>query len=1525
MADVRGGTAAGQLSEGSGYLVAAELVLTARHVVMDPATDEPWERIDVRAGHPLHPPIERRTASVLWMPDEGADVALLLLDAPVAVSGVVRWGSVEGTRPLDYEGLGFPLHAVSYEDGERGIDQLWGVLPPLAPGPGMTWTLVQDNEAPRVPPDGQRAWAGVSGTAVFCGDLLVGVVVLDDVAHGNRRLYALPTRAFAAHLGFTELLERYGGGAPVLEPVDGRPPVPESGHLFEAREFTAARFEGRQRELAALDRFCTAPDGQESGYWRWMAPAWAGKTALMAQFVLHPPAHVDVLAYFVTTRQLQHSDRFAFLAAMGEQLRWYLKDADLDCTSRDRFLQALERAAQAAAQRGRKLLLAVDGLDEDTGVTSASTGYSIAALLPARPHPAARIVLATRPDPPVPSDVPEGHPLHGEEIDHWLEGSPAAGAVRRDAERSLAALLDGGGLGEEVARLTAAAGGGLSATDLAHLTRTAPGRVRQVLGGSVGRSFQRRASRNAADGSPAEALYFFGHRQLQDSALELLSPDELGHYRKRVRDFVKVWRKAGWPSDTPEYALVGYPMLMRTLGDAVRLGRLAIDAARHERLWHATGSDAAALAEIDDAFRLLLSSPRPDLKTAVRLSHRRDVLLRHTGNLPEGIVTLWVALGRTDRAVALARAHPDPVRRVEQLIAIGDTLLEGAEVTTGRDVVVEAAARAQTVTLFSVKDQVRMLTRVARMLARVGEDPTVPLRTAVGLAETITDPGRQSEKFVHLHDGAGPQFEALHLSAAALAEASEACRTGAHTAFTAFAEELADRTEKLADQAARMVRTMYPGSQPGHFVSVARTMARTGRHHRAVELAEAARAMSFRDPGVQGEHLARIAQALAEAGQAERAAAQCQKAAELVRQVPDTTRQAGHLVAVAQCMLATADVPLAHGRRSGERQRCAAHLALEAAALVTGGTDAPDDVLRDVAEVLTSVGRPWEAAEIGRTLTRPQNRIRTLLSAARALADSGEPGNAAALAHDAARTARSLDDVAAKIAWLASAGGVLARTGNRHDASNLSNESSELARVGVKDRPSALTLAWLIDALSRIGTLKRAARLAESLADPAARSDALALTARAYAQAGDLQTATRLTAQSTELTRRGSEAGMDLNLRANAWAEVALALATAGDLRGAADVARDVTTLGDTGFGSMQQPLAGVVQALARAGRTDEAFDLAETLTDTETKADAVARMALALSEAGDIQGAWDLATQAAFLALDPIDPLGTALAIERIVRTLAQSGSKDVFGTEPCLLAHRALDVALTATEPLSDPRILAYITQALIEAGDVRHGVELVALLTDDTDDPEDQAVALSYAAHALALAGRIESAEYWSERAVEQAGDLTGSEAQADVVFNAFRVQLMAGQPLRATTLARTIPDLGLRATALTQASGALLSAGELQAAADAAWSIPDPAERVNALAGMASTLSATGQHSEAAGHLANAAAQARTLADSDRRAEALARVAHAADDEAAGHALLCEALSVGTWTQTLRVIPEVAPELLKTVSALLMDDG
>ncbi|MEU9247232.1 trypsin-like peptidase domain-containing protein [Streptomyces sp. NPDC048385] len=213
LALVRGGEETGFRRVGSGYLVAPRLVLTARHVVEE-RSGSSWARIDVRVGHPQDETWRRR-ASLCWTHPEGRDVALLLLDDAVEVPGdAVRWGLPVGDDPLPYDALGFP--GASAGDGQRRVEHLRGELPALGGGTGDQDRYVLD-QGPA--PGGAKAWAGASGSAVFCRDLLVGVVIHDDVAFENRRLHACPARSFAEEAGFAELVERHGGGRPRLSRV----------------------------------------------------------------------------------------------------------------------------------------------------------------------------------------------------------------------------------------------------------------------------------------------------------------------------------------------------------------------------------------------------------------------------------------------------------------------------------------------------------------------------------------------------------------------------------------------------------------------------------------------------------------------------------------------------------------------------------------------------------------------------------------------------------------------------------------------------------------------------------------------------------------------------------------------------------------------------------------------------------------------------------------------------------------------------------------------------------------------------------------------------------------------------------------------------------------------------------------------------------------------------------------------------------------------------------------------------------
>src|SRR5664279_6163750 len=141
---------------------------------------------------------------------------------------------------------------------------------------------------------------------------------------------------------------------------------------------------GREAELQELVAYCTEPNRGPYVWWR--APAWAGKSALMSTFVLHPPAGVRVVAFFITARLGAQDTREAFTQVVLEQLAELLGQdlpPSLTAATRDAHLLGMvEQAGEACAARGERLILVVDGLDEDRGVTTGQDAHSIAALLP---------------------------------------------------------------------------------------------------------------------------------------------------------------------------------------------------------------------------------------------------------------------------------------------------------------------------------------------------------------------------------------------------------------------------------------------------------------------------------------------------------------------------------------------------------------------------------------------------------------------------------------------------------------------------------------------------------------------------------------------------------------------------------------------------------------------------------------------------------------------------------------------------------------------------------------------------------------------------------------------------------------------------------------------------------------------------------------------------------------------------------------------------------------------------------------
>lgn len=421
----------------------------------------------------------------------------------------------------------------------------------------------------------------------------------------------------------------------------------------QVRRIAPLELIGREPDLRELESFCTT----SANAYRWIrAEAWTGKSALLSWFVLNPPPGVRIVSFFITARLAAQNDRNAFidnvleqlLALLGQEMPPFLTEANREA----HLLALLGQAADTCRARGETLVLLVDGLDEDRGVTTGPHAYSIAALLPARPPPGLRVLVAGRPNPPIPVDVPSHHPLRSPDVVRPLAQSLAAKAERADMERELRHLLAGSQAERDLLGFLTAAGGGLTAVDLAHLTGRTAWEVEDHLRVVTGRSFMR--SPDPYGGQDSLDVFLLGHEELHQTAIDMLGPTLLAQYRNRIHVWAESYRNLGWPQRTPEYLLHGYYSMLSGVGETSRMVACATDPARHDRLSARTGGDMAATAEIAAVQKAILAHPEPDLAAMGRLAVHHERLVARNAELPLHFPALWVHVGRIDRARALA-------------------------------------------------------------------------------------------------------------------------------------------------------------------------------------------------------------------------------------------------------------------------------------------------------------------------------------------------------------------------------------------------------------------------------------------------------------------------------------------------------------------------------------------------------------------------------------------------------------------------------------------------------------------------------------------------------------------------------------------------------------------------------------------------------------------------------------------------------------------------------------------------------
>ena len=236
---------------------------------------------------------------------------------------------------------------------------------------------------------------------------------------------------------------------------------------------------------------------------------------------------------------------------------------DPPVADRDQFYALWGRATERAAETGRPLLLVVDGLDEDIRPTGLP---SVASLLPTLVDGRAHVLVASRPHPELPVDVPDGHPLTPPSIRVDLKPFEGAEELADLARQEIYDLTHGADADTavDVLGLLTAAAGPLSVRDLASLSNDlAPPsaahsrRVRRLVTEQAARSLE-------PVGSTEQPRYQFAHFSLLEYAQateELADPE----YRNRIHRWAERWRDRGWPTSpdvtesTPRYLLDSYP------------------------------------------------------------------------------------------------------------------------------------------------------------------------------------------------------------------------------------------------------------------------------------------------------------------------------------------------------------------------------------------------------------------------------------------------------------------------------------------------------------------------------------------------------------------------------------------------------------------------------------------------------------------------------------------------------------------------------------------------------------------------------------------------------------------------------------------------------------------------------------------------------------------------------------------------------------------------------------------------------
>ncbi|WP_460071329.1 trypsin-like peptidase domain-containing protein [Streptomyces sp. YKOK-I1] len=1513
---------------GSGCVVTGKTVLTAAHVIFDAVS------VTIRDTHKRSYPA-KVDAEFMGSPEGPApDLALLQVDdlpgdgyPPLTLGRAVR----DGQTPVVIErchAFGYPGFAETSEPRPaRDSVHAVGVIAPLSKLSRGLLSMVVSLEPATLSPQsasarsGESPWSGMSGGPVVADERLLGVVIEHALAEGSSTVTVLPLTALEADRDWP----LWGPGVPDpaawwrrLGAVDGpahlQPvPAPSATHAADPRKsayesqverIAPAELLGRAEELDELSRFCTQPD---SDTYRWLrAGAWAGKSALMSWFVLHPPPAVRVVSFFVTARFARQDDRVAFAEAVLEQtlaLLGHPVPPLLTETTRDAHLLAkLNEAAAVCRARGERLVLVVDGLDEDRG----TDGHSIAALLPERPVAGMRIIVTGRPNPPLPPDVNGHHPLRDATTVRTLIQSPHAASTRAITQQEVKRLL-ADPADRDLLGFIATAGGGLTVPDLAELTDRLAWQVEDRLHATAGRTFGTRAGT-----WQREDTYVLGHEELQNRTVDLLGGQALEDYRRRLHLWADAYRRRGWPESTPDYLLQGYLSLLQTGDDVTRLVGLVTDPVRQDRLLARSGADSATMAELTMAQDLILAQDVPDVTSMATVAVHRDVLVRRNRSIPAELPMLWAQLGFFARAEALAQSISDEEQRAEAM-----QLIAAAMETTSSRPQDPAAAALPAPTRWApvggtttddaglmddagLEQDVHALIVVAQRVSGAEERW---FDAAEVIACAVRDPERRVNLWNSILWARGSAVAPREFSApsdSVLASAFPPAHLSDRVARRFLAMGDLDRAEAVAE-ALQQHSPWY-----GYLADVVESAVREGDMDRAERIALGP---------LNGDRRSGVLNRLVKTAVATGAPAGAEVSAHALCEV-DGDPTALVSVGVALWEIGRAE----HARRLLDE-------ALEAVTRLPQYFHSAR-AFADVLRAMAATGNLERAVSEASACQEETTRQYTLLAVAEAAADCGDDEIAIALATDVVRGAAKSAKAPEKL----------------YDAVSL------LARLGRADEALAATRAFadrelrkhvlvrVVASVLDADDLGSATELCGRITDPTTRDTLLPGFLRAHLRAHD-----RPAALAVAQRLAGSPALDEAKV-------AALVQAALDEL--AFDVAEVLVT-------SVRQPDAQVrlrismARAAVVATAPEHARELLEAAEaavrsrpDPGWRAAALTAAACALVQHGDAERIGMLVRRAEVAAGQVLDPAARSTALADVAAMVMASGDSvdadRIFGEAarvfpiPCTQVERLASAAMAAADRghpvaaqrqvaalsgltpwITDPHNRLYAEQARLVAaihiGDLGQAEAAACAI----EHPDQRALALTDVARALALAGQ-------PGPATTLALTITIPDRQADALTDVARVAAARGDFGPAERAAHAITLHSAQAPALVAVAWESARSGDLVRAERLVAAIADPAWQQLGLSAVHDHRST--QQTTASEQRPTTTAPPPNTADTDtpqeKQAEALLRRADSTPDDPSAVRLLVEALRISPCPSVLASLSRVAPAAARAAADTLL---